>query len=219
MLILSLGFWRRADSTCFVSRSATIIFHSPEIKHDITDFSNVSCYSIYKYFGDNHDTFSETVHLLKLFQPSYFLAFIMQHTPLVNQFFSDLAGFSGFFSRSPKRTSVLDRVVAHRLPRASTVRWNFHLCAVNTVFEHECDIIQCFETIRGVLAYHSAESSRICVSTGRWYFQLLPETISLHYALCGHFLQPAQEADHQLSLCLGNHAAVHTLFLTSAYII
>ena len=120
-------------------------------------------------------------------------AFIMQqvtsHIPLVNQFFSDLAGFSGFFSRSPKRTSVLDRVVAHRLPRASTVRWNFHLCAVNTVFEHECDIIQCFETIRGVWAYHSAGSLRVCAATGRWYFQLLPETISLHYASCGHFLQ------------------------------
>ena len=48
--------------------------------------------------------------------------------------------------------------------------------------------------------------------------QLLPETISLHYASCGHFLQPAREVDHQLSLCPGNHAAVHTLFLTSAYI-
>ena len=63
-------------------------------------------------------------------------AFIMQqvtsHILLVNQFF-DLAGFSGFFVRSPERTSVLDRVVAHRLPRASTVRWDFHICAINTV--------------------------------------------------------------------------------------
>ena len=81
-------------------------------------------------------------------------AFIMQqvtsHTPLVNQYFSDLAGFSGYFSGSPKRTSMLDRVVAHRHPRASTVRWNLHIHAVNTVFEHKGDIIQCFETIRGV---------------------------------------------------------------------
>ena len=144
MLILSLGFWRRADRTCFVSCSTAVIFHSPDIKNDITHLCSVSCDSIYTYFGDNHDIFFKTVHLLKLFQPSYFLAFIMQHTPLLNQFFSDLAGFS------PKRTSVLDRVVAHRLPRASTVRWNFHLCAVNTVFEHKCDIIQCLEFIRGV---------------------------------------------------------------------
>ncbi|XP_073337216.1 zinc finger MYM-type protein 1-like [Pagrus major] len=73
---------------------------------------------------------------------------VTSHIPKVSNFFSDLAGFSGFFSRSPKRTSVLDRVVAHRLPRASTVRWNFHSRAVNTVFEHKEDLLQCFETIR-----------------------------------------------------------------------
>ena len=103
-------------------------------------------------------------------------AFIMQqvtsHMPLVNQFFSDLAGFFFFFSR--KRTSVLDKVVAHRLPRASTVRWNFHIHAVNSVFEHKGDIIQCFETIREVWAYYSAGSWRVCDTTGQWYFQLLP---------------------------------------------
>lgn len=72
---------------------------------------------------------------------------VTSHIPKVRNFFSDLAGFSGFFSRSPKRTSVLDRVVAHRLPRASTVRWNFHSRAVNTDFEHKEDLLQCFETI------------------------------------------------------------------------
>ncbi len=49
-------------------------------------------------------------------------------------------------------------------------------------------------------------------ATGRWYCQPLQETISLHYASCGHFRQPAPEADHHLSLCLGNCAAVHALF-------
>ncbi|XP_051808999.1 zinc finger MYM-type protein 1-like isoform X2 [Acanthochromis polyacanthus] len=73
---------------------------------------------------------------------------VTSRIPKVGQFFSDLAGFSGFFSRSPKRTSVLDRVVAHRIPRAGTVRWNFHSRAVNTVFEHKDDLLQCFETIR-----------------------------------------------------------------------
>ena len=58
---------------------------------------------------------------------------VTSHISGVSQFFSDLAGFSTFFSRSPKRTSVLDRVVAHRLPRVSTVRWNFHSYIVNTV--------------------------------------------------------------------------------------
>ena len=64
----------------------------------------------------------------------------------------DLAGFVGYFSRSPKRTSMLDRVVAHRHPRASAVRWNLHIHAMNTVFEHKGDIIQCFETIGGRLS-------------------------------------------------------------------
>ncbi|KAK0144255.1 hypothetical protein N1851_017368 [Merluccius polli] len=52
---------------------------------------------------------------------------------MVRIFFSDLGGFSSFFSRSPKQTSVLDEVMAHRLPISSKVRWNFHSRAVNTV--------------------------------------------------------------------------------------
>lgn len=70
------------------------------------------------------------------------------HISKVRNFFSDLGGFASFFSRSPKRTSVLDEVVAHRLPTSSKVRWNFHSRAVNTVFEHREDLIRCFETIR-----------------------------------------------------------------------
>ena len=68
--------------------------------------------------------------------------------PRIHTFFSDLGGFSAFFSRSPKRTAVLDQVVAHRLPRASTTRWNFHSRAVNTVYEHKDDLLKCFQTIR-----------------------------------------------------------------------
>lgn len=70
------------------------------------------------------------------------------HIPRIGTFFSDLAGFSAFFSRSPKRTTVLDQVVAHRLPRASPTRWNFHSRAVNTVYEHKDDLLLCFQTIR-----------------------------------------------------------------------
>ncbi|XP_030578634.1 uncharacterized protein LOC115775214 isoform X2 [Archocentrus centrarchus] len=54
----------------------------------------------------------------------------------------------GFFSRSSKRTSVLDKVVAHRLPASSNVRWNFHSRAINTVFEHREDLIRCFQSIQ-----------------------------------------------------------------------
>ncbi|XP_038157042.1 zinc finger MYM-type protein 1-like [Cyprinodon tularosa] len=73
---------------------------------------------------------------------------VTSHIPRVSHFFSDLAGLSGFFLRSPKRTCVLDRVVAHRLPGASTVKWNFNSQNVSTVFEHKEDLLQCFETIR-----------------------------------------------------------------------
>ncbi|XP_077331409.1 zinc finger MYM-type protein 1-like [Lithobates pipiens] len=68
--------------------------------------------------------------------------------PKVRLFFSNLGGFASFFARSPKRTDVLDKVVAHRLPTSSSVRWNFHSRAVHTVFEHREDLIRCFETIR-----------------------------------------------------------------------
>lgn len=73
---------------------------------------------------------------------------VTSHIPEVSHFFSDLAGFSAFFSRSPNRIAVLDRVVAHRLPRTSSVRWNFDSRAVNTVFENKEDLLRCFEIIR-----------------------------------------------------------------------
>ncbi|XP_030581661.1 zinc finger MYM-type protein 1-like [Archocentrus centrarchus] len=70
------------------------------------------------------------------------------HITKVRIFFSNLSGFSSFFSRSSKHTSVLDKVVAHRLPASSNVRWNFHSRAINTVFEHREDLIRCFQSIQ-----------------------------------------------------------------------
>jgi hypothetical protein len=45
------------------------------------------------------------------------------HITKVCAFFSDLGGFAAFFSRSSKRTAVLDKMVAHRLPRAGLLNW------------------------------------------------------------------------------------------------
>uniref|UniRef100_A0A8C5GCS7 Zinc finger MYM-type protein 1-like n=1 Tax=Gouania willdenowi TaxID=441366 RepID=A0A8C5GCS7_GOUWI len=70
------------------------------------------------------------------------------HIPRVRVFFSDLGGFAAFFSRSFKGTTVLDQIVAHRLPETSASRWNFDSHAVNTVFDHKDDLIQCFQWIR-----------------------------------------------------------------------
>ena len=66
----------------------------------------------------------------------------------VRCFFSDLGGFSGFFSRSPKRAALLDEVVETRLPRSSQTRWNFGSRAVCTVFENRDRLLECFERIQ-----------------------------------------------------------------------
>lgn len=42
---------------------------------------------------------------------------------------------------------MLDDVAKCRLPRAAQTRWNFHSWAVNTVYEHKRDLIECFQTI------------------------------------------------------------------------
>uniref|UniRef100_A0A673AEA0 TTF-type domain-containing protein n=1 Tax=Sphaeramia orbicularis TaxID=375764 RepID=A0A673AEA0_9TELE len=73
---------------------------------------------------------------------------VTSHMTKVRQFFFDVTGLSDFFSRSPKRTGVLDKVVVHRLPRSSAARRNFPSRAVNTVYEHKDDLLQCFVNIR-----------------------------------------------------------------------
>lgn len=65
----------------------------------------------------------------------------------VKIFFANLQAFSTFFSRSPKRTSVLDEVVKKRLPRAVPTRWNFKSRTVNTLYEHRASFLECLEKI------------------------------------------------------------------------
>ncbi|XP_074524579.1 zinc finger MYM-type protein 1-like [Halichoeres trimaculatus] len=70
------------------------------------------------------------------------------HISQIGHFFNDIGGFASFFSKSSKRTAVLDEMVAHRLPSASSTRWNFNSRAVNTVYERKNDLVKCFQTIR-----------------------------------------------------------------------
>ncbi|KAL2088089.1 hypothetical protein ACEWY4_016917 [Coilia grayii] len=70
------------------------------------------------------------------------------HIPQINHFFSDMGDLLLFFTKSSKRTAVFDEMVAHRLPSASSTRWNFNSRAVNTVYEHKDDLVRCFQTIR-----------------------------------------------------------------------
>lgn len=128
-------------------------------------------------------------HQLNLIMPQ-----VTSHISRVSQFFSDLAGLSSFFSKYPKRTNVLDRVVAHRLTRASTVRWNFHSHAVNTVFEHKDDLLQCSETIRD-----SGEFNPTTMREAGGFVKLLEDDhfsfLELFHCTMPHVdIQPAPEA-------------------------
>lgn len=119
---------------------------------------------------------------------------VTSHITKVRQFFFDVAGFSGFFSRSPIRTDVLDRVVAHRLPRPSAVRWNFHSCAVNTVYEHRDDLLQCFENIRD-----SGEFDPATVREAGGFVRLLEdETFSFFLDLFHHIMPHVDVLYNQL---------------------
>ncbi|KAJ3584164.1 hypothetical protein NHX12_014660 [Muraenolepis orangiensis] len=50
-------------------------------------------------------------------------------------FFSHFSGLAAFFSKSPKRTRLLDEICQKRLPRVAPTRWNFASRLVCTVFE------------------------------------------------------------------------------------
>lgn len=66
----------------------------------------------------------------------------------VRIFFSDLSDITNFFSNSPQRVAVLDKIVGKRIPRASATRWNFKSRTVNTVFEYREELIECMEEIQ-----------------------------------------------------------------------
>ncbi|XP_055018970.1 52 kDa repressor of the inhibitor of the protein kinase-like isoform X2 [Boleophthalmus pectinirostris] len=68
------------------------------------------------------------------------------YIPKACVFFSDLDRFELFFATSPECTCVLTELVLQRLQTSDRIRWDFP--AVNTVFEHKQDLIQCFEKIK-----------------------------------------------------------------------
>ncbi|KAK5885982.1 hypothetical protein CesoFtcFv8_017064 [Champsocephalus esox] len=62
-------------------------------------------------------------------------------------FFSHLSGLAAFFSRSPKRTQLLDEICQKRLPRVAPTRWNFASRLVCTVFEKKDALKDLFDYI------------------------------------------------------------------------
>lgn len=69
------------------------------------------------------------------------------HTP-VRIFFANVSAFATFFSKSPKRTAVLDEVCGKRIPASGQTRWNFKSRTVHTVFDHQDTLKVCFGKIR-----------------------------------------------------------------------
>lgn len=62
-------------------------------------------------------------------------------------FFSNLSGFSSFFSKSPRRSQVLSDIAKCRLPISAPTRWNFTSRAVFTIDSHVEQLLEVFEYI------------------------------------------------------------------------
>lgn len=62
-------------------------------------------------------------------------------------FFSNLSGFSAFFSKSTKRTDVLNLVGSAHIPSNAASRWNFTSRSVFTVFSNKNKLIEVFDHI------------------------------------------------------------------------
>ena len=62
-------------------------------------------------------------------------------------FFTHLSGLAAFFSKSAKRTKLLDEICQRRLPRVTPTRWNFSSRLVCTVYERREELLELFEYI------------------------------------------------------------------------
>lgn len=65
----------------------------------------------------------------------------------VRIFFANLSGFSSFFSKSTKRTEVLNNIAGCKLPTNAPTRWNFTSRAVLTVSHNRRKLIEVFDFI------------------------------------------------------------------------
>uniref|UniRef100_H3ADY7 TTF-type domain-containing protein n=1 Tax=Latimeria chalumnae TaxID=7897 RepID=H3ADY7_LATCH len=103
----------------------------------------------------------------------------------LNLIMDDLSGFPAFFSHSPKRTQVLEDIVARRLPRGAATRWNFNIRTVNIIYEHREDLLECFKTIKCSIAF---ESTTICEA--RRFIRMLNAGSSLSFFFFFYNIMP-----------------------------
>ena len=67
--------------------------------------------------------------------------------PECKAFFKTLEGLSAFFSKSTKRTYLLNNVVKRRLPRTSPTRWSSNSRLMQTVSMYHSDLLMVFRVI------------------------------------------------------------------------
>jgi hypothetical protein len=63
-------------------------------------------------------------------------------------FFTNLSGFSSFFSVSAKRTDLLRNVCDCSVPKSVDNRWNSHSRVVSNVYDNKDALFECFDPIK-----------------------------------------------------------------------
>lgn len=120
----------------------------------------------------------------------------------VRIFFSNLTDITNFFSNSPQRVAILDKIVNHRIPRSSNTRWNFKSRIINTVYENHESIIECFEEIENTfnqnIAINQAGALRRLLNDNTFIFwlnvfhRLMPHVDILYNQLQKRTIDPIQ---------------------------
>ena len=133
------------------------------------------------------------------------LNLIMQRAASQNQsarvFFLDLAAFPAYFSRSPQRLSVLESVVARRIPSCSATRWNFKSRTVNVIFENKESLKECLLELKqlpGNRTCHGAVGLRRYLEDAEFLYwltffsKLMPHVDILYNQLQSRFIDPVK---------------------------
>ena len=107
-----------------------------------------------------------------------------KYIPECKAFFKTLEGLSAFFSKSTKRTYLLDNVVKRRLPRTSPTRWSSNSRLLQTVSMYHSDLIMVFRVIGGAedkwdndLVMKEAEFQRWLLKTNTCFLIIAYEEI------------------------------------------
>ena len=91
--------------------------------------------------------------------------------PECKTFLKTLEDLSAFFSKSTKRTHLLDNVVKRRLPRASPTRWSSNSRLLQTVSIHHSDVHMAFRVIGDAEDKWDNDSVMKAAGFERWHLK------------------------------------------------